>query len=135
MRRLLLVCIGGALGSGARYGVAVGLDDPLRTLPVPTLTVNLAGSFLIAFVVSLAAEAGILSTEARVFLATGVMGGFTTYSSFNLETLRLLEAGAFGIAAAYVGLTLLGCLLAGVAGLVAARRLGRARPGTGASDP
>ena len=57
-------------------------------------------------------------------LTTGVLGGFTTYSSFNFETLRLAQGGALALAATYVGVTLVGCLVAGLLGLQAARLVG-----------
>jgi CrcB protein len=122
VRPLLIVCLGGALGSGARYLVstwalrALGADFPRGTL-----IVNVVGSFLLAVVLAAASQGGPLSPNARLFLAAGVMGGFTTYSSFNAETIALVEQGSIGLAAANLAVTVLGCLFAGVAGLVLAR--------------
>jgi CrcB protein len=122
--RLLLVCTGGALGSGARYLVSTWA---VRTLgadfPRGTILVNVTGSFLLAFLFGVRSEA--LSVEARLFLGAGVMGGYTTYSSFNYETLALVERGAGALAAANVAITVAGCLAAGLLGLV----LGRAVSG------
>lgn len=122
MRHLLLVCAGGALGSGARYLVATWAVRAFGAdLPRGTLLVNVVGSFVLAFVLALRADS--VGPEARLFLGAGVLGGFTTYSSFNHETLALLERGSAGLAAANVALTVLGCLAAGVAGLALGRLL------------
>jgi CrcB protein len=126
MGRLLLVCFGGALGSGARYLVATWAAQGYGSdLPRGTLLVNLVGSFLITLILGLALRTTTISANARLFLTTGVMGGFTTYSSFNLEVLRLYEEGALGYAAGYLWLTVVGCLAAGALGSLATRLLVR----------
>jgi CrcB protein len=111
--KLLWVVAGGGLGSGARY--LVGLAS-LRwlgaTLPWGTLAVNTVGSMLLGAIL---AQAG--SENVRLFLGTGVMGGFTTYSTFNAETLAMMQAGNYGAAATYAGTTFALCLLAGAAGM------------------
>jgi len=89
--------------------------------PRGTILINVSGSFLIALVLELAATTGAISQDLRLFLATGIMGGYTTYSSFNYETLRLAGQGTWLLAALNVAITVLGCLLAGWLGLVAAR--------------
>ncbi|HSD21483.1 MAG TPA: fluoride efflux transporter CrcB [Anaeromyxobacter sp.] len=123
MIRLLLVCAGGALGSGARYLVSTWAARALGAdFPRGTLIVNVCGSFLLALLMGVAGPREAISPEARLFLGAGVLGGFTTYSSFNYETLALLERGVIH-AVANVALTVLGCLGAGLAGLVAARAL------------
>src|SRR6185503_14494111 len=100
MRELVLVCAGGAFGSGVRYLVAVGAVRWLGTeFPYGTLAVNLVGSFLIGLVQELAASRA-LSEESRLLLSTGVMGGLTTYSAFSYETVRLAQAGAWRAASA-----------------------------------
>jgi len=83
MMQLLLVMFGGALGSGARYGV--NLLAGRTTFPWATLTVNVVGSFLMGALVTLAATRA-WSNEARLLLTTGFLGGFTTYSAFSYET-------------------------------------------------
>lgn len=124
MSKLLLVCAGGALGSGARYLVGSWAGQAWGPgFPWGTLAVNLAGSFLIGVVMVLGIETAVISEEWRVFLAVGIMGGFTTYSSFNHETLALAQRGHWGLAFAYVAATVLGGWAAGVAGLVLARGL------------
>ncbi|HYQ81834.1 MAG TPA: CrcB family protein [Anaeromyxobacteraceae bacterium] len=124
MTRFLLVCLGGAAGSGARYLVGGWAAQVFgATFPAGTLIVNAAGSLLISVVMHLGLTAGAISPELRIFLATGVMGGFTTYSSFNYELLALFERGAFWLGFTYLGATVLGCLGSGVLGLWAARWL------------
>lgn len=120
MSSLGWVCLGGALGSGARYLVAVGLARWGAGFPWGTLTVNLLGSFLLAALLGTADVAG-LRSELRLMLGTGMMGGFTTYSTFNLEALRMLERGDGSAAAFYVALTMVGALVAGYAGWVTGR--------------
>ena len=94
--RLALVALGGALGSVLRYLVTMAAVTWMGpTFPWGTLAVNLVGSFLIGLVQSLAVESLVISEEARLFLATGVMGGLTTYSAFSYETVRLAETGAW----------------------------------------
>jgi CrcB protein len=89
--------------------------------PWGTLLVNLTGSFLISLVMHLALSGTALSLELRIFLTTGIMGGFTTYSSFNYEMLALLNQRAYGLATLNLAATVLGCLVAGVLGLAAGR--------------
>jgi CrcB protein len=121
--RLLLVCLGGAAGSGARYLLATAMARSFgAALPWGTLAVNVSGSFLLAMVMG-AAATGSMSEESRLLLATGVLGGFTTYSSFNHETLALAAQGRVATAAAYAALTFGACLASGLAGLAAVRAL------------
>lgn len=124
MTRLAIVCLGGALGSGARYLFSSVVGRISGRLPLDTLGVNLIGSFALSFIAVLALEKAALGEDTRLFLATGVLGGFTTYSSFNFETTRLMQSGALGLAAINVLATLAGCLLAGFLGLSLARALG-----------
>jgi CrcB protein len=124
MMRLLLVCVGGALGSGARYllaGASLRLFGP--AFPYGTLIVNAAGSFLIAFIMHVSLTTALVSPTLRVFITTGVLGGFTTYSTYSYETLRYLEEGAHALAAVNMAATVLGCLVASVLGLVLGRAL------------
>src|SRR5262245_38433262 len=118
MRQILLVGVGGALGSIARYLLSGAIQGrPGAGLPPGTLAVNAVGSFLIVLVMHTGSARAPLSPEARLFLATGVMGGFTTYSAFNFETMRLLQTGSPALGALNVAATVVGCLLAGGAGL------------------
>jgi CrcB protein len=99
---LFLVALGGAIGSVARWGTAVLFVDRFgaQVWPWPTFIVNLVGSFLIGLVFALAAG-GTVSPTARLFLITGIIGGFTTFSAFSLELATSIEAGRGGIALAY----------------------------------
>jgi CrcB protein len=120
--RVLLVAVGGGVGSALRYltsGLAarwLGLD-----FPYGTLIVNVTGSLLIGVVQALAEEVAVLPEPARLFLSAGVMGGFTTYSAFSYETMRLIELDAFGRALVNVVVTTLVCLSVCALGLAAGR--------------
>ena len=125
MTRFLLVCLGGAAGSGARYLVGVGAGRWIGSgFPWGTLLVNLVGSSLIEAIMELGIRFGAIPAETRIFLTTGVMGGFTTYSSFNYELLGYLERGAWAAGGLYLSATVAGCLASGLLGLAAARLLG-----------
>ena len=122
MSRFLLVCLGGALGTGARYlvsGWTLKAFGP--AFPFGTLAVNVVGSFLLAALMYVGTETTAMQATTRVVLTTGVLGGFTTYSTFSFETMRYLESGSIGLAALYVGATVVVCLGACMAGWMAAR--------------
>lgn len=103
MPQILLVFLGGGLGAIARYGVSIGLGRLTGAgFPWPTLLVNVAGSFAMGLVVAWFALRGEGGQDMRLFLTTGVLGGFTTFSAFSLETMLLYERGAVGFALAYV---------------------------------
>jgi CrcB protein len=122
--RFLLICLGGALGTGARYLLSTWMARVFGPLfPLGTLLVNVTGSFLLSLVMELSLRTGAVSPNLRMFLATGVMGGYTTYSSFNHETLRLAEDGSWSLAALNLGVTVAGCLVAGLLGIYSARLL------------
>jgi CrcB protein len=122
MARLLLVCLGGAIGTGARYLIASWAPRALGTsFPYATLLVNVAGSFLLGAVMHVGLTTNLIPPTLRLVLATGVMGGFTTYSTFNYETIEYLQDGAFALAGLNVAATLGLCLLAGALGLLGAR--------------
>jgi CrcB protein len=122
--RYLLVAAGGALGSVARYWVGGWAPRLLgQAFPYGTLIVNLVGSFLIGVVMTVALSTALLSPNVRLFLTVGIMGGFTTYSSFNYETLVLFQQRLWGAGALNLGLTVAGCLVAGGLGLALGRAL------------
>lgn len=125
MRSVLLIGLGGALGSIARHLIAVLLAGWVGAgFPWATLLVNVVGSFLIGIITVLGLELGRLSDTTRLFLATGLMGGFTTYSTFSLDTLRFFEAAEYLRGSVYVVGTTLLCLLACAGGLFVGRALG-----------
>lgn len=122
MKLLLLASAGGAIGAGARYlmshAFAVrGLTD----FPWATLTINVLGCFLMGVLIEVLALKYSASPELRTFLATGILGGFTTFSAFSLEFATLYERGDTGAAAAYVLLSVLLTLAAVFAGLATVR--------------
>ena len=118
----LWIGLGGAAGSIARYHLGLVVTRRWSGFPSGTLAVNLIGSMLLGVVLALALRDR-LGETARLALGTGVLGGFTTYSTFNYETITLAQAGQHGRAAIYVAVTLLGCLAAGVAGALVGRAL------------
>ncbi len=123
MGRLLWICLGGACGTAARYLLALWVTAKAgEGFPFSTLTVNVVGSFVMGFLAQYAA-AHQMGETTRLALTTGVLGGFTTYSAFNQETLRFLQLGAWGPGAAYLASTVVGCLVAGLAGMAAARAM------------
>lgn len=122
MVRFLWICLGGAVGTGARYLLSGWAAKRFGTgFPFGTLAVNVVGSFLVGAVMHAALTTSQLSPDARVVIAVGVLGGFTTYSGFNYETLQYFRDGAwlFGVLNVLVMVT--ACLAAGIAGLVSAR--------------
>jgi len=124
MSRLLWVCLGGAIGTGARYMIALWAPRALGTsFPYGTLIVNVLGSFLLGAIMHVGLTTTLISPTLRLLLTTGVMGGFTTYSTFNYETMQYLREGALLLAGWNVAATLLLCLLAGGLGVASARWL------------
>ncbi len=122
MLRLLYVGRGGFLGACARYlvtGVVQRLSGAL--FPLGTAVVNLAGCFLIGFLMTFGVEVAPMSTEVRLFLVTGILGGLTTFSTFGWETVRLFEEGTVALGAANIALNLMAGLVAVVLGIAAAR--------------
>jgi CrcB protein len=119
----LIVCGAGAAGCGARYLVSLAIGLGPHRFPYATLVVNVVGSFLIALVMEIALRIASFPVNLQLGLTTGFMGGLTTYSSFNFETTRLAAAGLWWRATLNVAVTLIACMLAGLAGLWLARRL------------
>ena len=95
--QLLWVGIGGFLGSMARFVLSGFLDrfSPTFAFPIGTLAVNILGCFLIGLLHGLAESRNLLGTDIRIFLFIGVLGGFTTFSTFGFESLALLKDGEF----------------------------------------
>ena len=120
MGAAMLVALGGALGSVARFklGEFVLLSYPSWKFPLGTFMVNLLGCLTIGALASLAERSGVLSDDARLFLFTGILGGFTTFSAFGLETFNLLRRGEILVASCYVGLSTVVGILAVYVGFV-----------------
>jgi len=128
MRDLLLVCLGGAVGSGARHLISSGIyrfvvHHRQSVFPWGTLSVNLLGSFLLGALLQWHDDTGGTDTAWRMLLGVGALGGFTTYSTFNYETLSLLDSGHYGHAALNATATFVLCLFGGAAGIAAGRAL------------
>jgi CrcB protein len=124
IRHLLLVCLGGAAGSGLRYLTAVALPSrSAGAFPASTLLINVLGCFLLELLLGLGTGSTRISPETRLLLGTGLMGGFTTYSTFNTETLALFRQGSSALAVGYISATLLLSLAAGLLGAWAGRGL------------
>jgi CrcB protein len=109
------ICLGSALGGGCRYWVSGAVAQKYgEAFPAGTLLVNVIGCFLIGLIAALGDPDGriLVGPTARQFLMVGVLGGFTTFSSFSLQTLALLQAGEWAYASANVLLSVLLCLIA-----------------------
>ena len=123
MKAVLLVALGGAFGCVARYklGALVLQHTAAWKFPAGTFAVNVIGCLIAGLLIGLGENRPFLSPEARLLVFTGFLGGFTTFSAFGVETVALLQRGDYGVAAAYVGLS----VLCGVAGLwIAVRAAG-----------
>lgn len=122
MVRLLWICLGGAIGTGARYLLSEWLLRVAGSgFPWGTLTVNVVGSFLLGLLVQVG-----MSVERPILLpalTTGLLGGFTTYSTFNYETLRFFQGDTWLTGFVYLGTTVAGCLAAGALGSLSGRLL------------
>ena len=120
--RLLLLFAAGGVGTVVRYLVGLGCGRWIGPgFPWGTLAVNLLGCFFIAAIVHASLVTTHVSNELRLVLTTGLMGGLTTYSSFNLEATTFVRDGHWSLAGTYFGCTVVGCFIAGLGGLFTAR--------------
>jgi fluoride exporter len=119
---LLLVFVGGGIGSVCRYAMATALQRSLPgPFPVGTFFVNLLGCFVIGLVGALGLERAAIPPQARIFIMVGILGGFTTFSSFAWESLGLLTVRDLLRASLYVG----GSVFCGLLGAFLGRAIGR----------
>jgi CrcB protein len=118
---LAVIALGGSLGSLGRYGVSLLLPTRPGDFPWGTFSINVLGCFLIGVLMVLITEAWPAHRLARPFLGVGVLGGFTTFSTYAAETRALLRPGTAGLAFAYLAGTLIAALLAVVLGAWATR--------------
>jgi CrcB protein len=128
----LWIALGGALGSVARYACSsLAAHAVGETFPWGTLVVNVAGSFIIGLFATLTGPDGrwLIAPDARLFVTVGVCGGFTTFSSFSLQTLNLVRTGEFTAALGNVAASVALCLLSVWAGFVAGALINQARGG------
>ena len=124
MLQLLTIAGGGALGAILRFGMSAYVYRVLgRDFPYGTLAVNMVGSLVMGLLFILFVERGLVSAEWRSAIIIGFLGAFTTFSTFSIETLVLLESGELSKAALNVVLSVTLCLLATWFGLVIGRQL------------
>ncbi|MEO6396249.1 MAG: fluoride efflux transporter CrcB [Devosia sp.] len=119
----LLVAIGGALGSVARFGAGAFVGRFWSGgFPLATLLINIVGSLAMGLIAGwLARATPAWQEDARLFVAVGVLGGFTTFSAFSLDTMNLIERGEIGAAVLYVGLSVVAAIAGLYAGLLIIR--------------
>ena len=123
MRLLMLATVGGAIGAGARHLVNIGFGRWLGPhFPWSTVFINIVGSLLMGVVIEALALRFSGSLELRTFLATGILGGFTTFSAFSLDAVTLIQRGDMSSAALYIG----GSVMLSILGLYAGLSLARA---------
>ncbi len=120
MVRTVLVALAGAAGALSRYGIGVAIGP--RSFPWATLGINLAGSYLLGLALIVGPARGWPDT-AIVPISVGFLGAFTTFSTFSYETYTLVRTGRSGGAATYLGLSLLGGVLAAAAGYLTGRAI------------
>jgi CrcB protein len=118
------VALGSALGGMARYLIGGLVQQASRgSFPLGTLVVNVSGSFLLGLLYRYSVESAAITPEVRTFLTIGLCGGYTTFSTFSYETVRLIEDGESGRAMLYVALSLLLSIGGMFLGLAAGREL------------
>jgi CrcB protein len=124
MTKYLAVMIGGALGAVSRFIIgSLILRSYAGTFPLPTFVINVTGSFLIGVLMTLFQNRANLQVNWRIFLVTGILGGYTTFSSFEWEALMTLRSGEAGIGFLYLALSVVLGLGCAWLGLVLANRL------------
>jgi CrcB protein len=125
MVNTLIVILGAGLGGGVRHGINVVVARllPGFGFPLATLVINVLGSFLMGVLAEGFALRGAAGHPARLFLTTGILGGFTTFSTFSLDAISLYERGEPALAALYVGVSVAGGLLGLLAGMALIRAL------------
>ena len=122
MRNLILVMLGGAIGAGFRYGVGtLALRQLGPSFPWGTWVANLSGGLLVGLLAAFLIGQGDPAEPLRLFLAVGVLGGFTTFSAFSLEAVQMIQRGEAALAGAYIVSSVAGSLLMTFVGLWAAR--------------
>lgn len=128
MKLFVYVAIGAAIGGVARLALTAFVQQRAGAdFPAGTLVVNLTGSFLLGVLIRYALQSASVGPEMRAMLTTGFCGGYTTFSTFSYESAVLLEDGEYGRAGLYVGVSVVGALLATFAGFACAEWLLRLR--------
>ena len=117
------VALGGALGSMARFALGSLVQTRAGAFPLGTLLVNISGSLLLGLIMEYALATPAVSREMRALLTTGFCGGYTTFSTFSYETIRLAQEGDYRRAGLYAALSVVGSLAGALAGFALAREL------------
>lgn len=120
---VLYIAIGGTAGTLARYFLQGWMQPRSGAFPLGTLAINILGSLTLGFVIRYATGSTVVSPELRAALTIGFCGAFTTMSTFSYESMALLGDGEYWRAGMYMGGTILGCLMAVIAGTALAERL------------
>ena len=124
MINILYIATGGAFGAVMRYLVSTGVHALLgRGFPYGTLTVNVGGSFMMGFLFIFMIERSSLGPEWRALILIGFLGAFTTFSTFSIETLNLVESGAIARAFTNILVNVITCILATWLGVILGRQL------------
>jgi CrcB protein len=114
---ILAISLGASLGAVMRWGLSVGMNHWLPTLPLGTLSANLVGGYLIGLAIAVFSDMPQLPPEWRLFVITGFLGGLTTFSTFSAEVVAALQQGRLAWALATVSVHVLGSLALTLAGL------------------
>jgi fluoride exporter len=114
LKNFLLVGLGGGIGAMLRYFFSSIIKH--STFPYNTLLINIAGSLLIGIVFGLTEKSNAISEQLKLFLATGICGGFTTFSAFSVENMQLIKEGNYVTAGLYIFVSVLLCIIAVFAG-------------------
>ena len=124
MINIMYIAVGGAVGAVMRYLVSTGIHSVLgRGFPYGTLTVNVLGSFMMGFLFIYLIERSSLGPEWRALIMIGFLGAFTTFSTFSIETLNLIESGAMARAFANILVSVITCIMATWLGVILGRQL------------
>jgi CrcB protein len=125
---LAVIALGGVIGAELRYGVSTVLPPGSRSFPWATVLVNVVGGFGIGVLMAVLARARRPHPLIRPLLGVGVLGGFTTFSTYSTDTYRLIDVGSPGLALGYAVLTLVAALAATLAGRAAVTAVTTRRP-------
>lgn len=131
-RVLAAVSLGGALGAAARYGAALLWPTPDAAFPWTTFAVNALGCAVMGVFMVLATEVRTAHRLVRPFVGTGILGGFTTFSTYAVDIRRLSEHGRVGVGTAYLAATVVGALVCVWGAAAVTRKVAGVGPGTGA---
>ena len=127
MNLLMYVAIGSAVGGASRFALSTFLQQRAGMFPVGTLVVNITGSLALGFLLRYSLGSTSVSAETRALLTTGFCGGYTTFSTFSYETIKLIEDGDYRRAAVYVAASVVLSPVATFLGIIAANELLAAR--------